>query len=458
MRPTQAAFARSCRLARTRAGWWALGALVGGLLPWLMGCPAPAPLDSSTFCARFVDARVAMLSSCGFLDAEQAGLTQEKILGDCNRMMATRPGPSWTFSLGLAQGCLDKLATGNCFPWVEWCQATHPRNQFGYVQCTTDIDVQTVPEECLPFELGTPKVLGSVCDPRQGCGSRMLSCTGSDQTCGMCTEAPVVVPMYPCGGCAETSYCDGKTKTCLPKKAAREACLFAGECLDRPCVQGVCDYVALGAACTDAYCEPGAYCRGLLWYPSYMNPSPPTPGVCTTRVPTGGACTDGQFDDGCADPRATCLEGVCRIMAPHSLKAGAVCDAQVQCESPLLCSGLVTAGVGNGVCKADELGSSGEPCGYAPRHPSCRYLLSCGWTGTCLPDPLVRLDQSCTDSNQCLEGTCQSSGSAIPAVCAPPIEDGEDCTLARDGCLHGRCIADCPAGCSNPTYHCAPPC
>lgn len=449
MRTTKTAPTRNSRLTRPAAGWLLLGTLALGFTLGLAGCQAP--LDVTTYCQRSTDANVAVMKRCGFLDDAQAELTKKKFLAQCNAMLASQSGPSWAFSLDLAQGCLDQLASHECFAWVEHCQTAHLSDKFGFQSCNTYIDVHSFPADCSPFVHGTaPELAGTACDKRMGCGS--LACTGPDLTCGVCT-APVSPPL-PCGPCDATSYCDTQTKTCQPKKAAHAACLSSAECLDRPCTGNTCDYVALGATCVyNPDCGPAAYCRGLRWSSQAV---PVTPGVCAARILTGGACVDEQLDDGCAEMNASCGNGICRVVPAHSLQAGAVCDAQVQCADPLLCAGLGSALGGTGICGPTDLGSAGQPCGQGR---ACRYLLSCDGTGTCQPDSVALLNQDCTNGGStCIEGLCQLSGPGNPALCLPLIEDGGVCTPDRGGCLHGRCVPDCLSNCSSSIYHCAPPC
>ncbi len=433
------------------AAWsrWRFVAVVV-VLPLLGSCEAP--LDAATFCPRYVDANLAMMRSCGLLAESHAEQAKTKLLSDCTKIIASRSGPSWEFSVSLAKDCIDQVSARACFAWVESCQTEHPATKYGYDSCGADRELAHFQLSCFPFVHGSaPQTAGAVCDRRMGCGT--LSCELGDHTCGVCTVPEPVNSS--CKSCDYTThYCDSASKTCLPLKPEHAACTSRYECLNRPCTNLTCDFQKLGAMCVGTTdCGPTAYCNG--WREN-RQPGPFAYGVCTQRIPTGSACTDQQFDDGCAEKGATCLEGICKVVPPRSLSAGQVCDAQVQCAPPLFCAGLLPNGVGNGVCKDAILSEERGRCGYSTTL-GCRYPLQCSLIGICQQPALSLINEACEgagDAN-CIQGTCQQTAPGLPKTCQPLLDDGADCTFNQEACVHERCILDCPT-CT--TSHCAPPC
>lgn len=438
--------------------WRFIAALAGLVLPLLTGCEAPVNVD--TFCQRFASANVSQLSRCDLLDNSQAELAQKAFLRSCSRMMASHSSDPYEFSVPIAQSCLDNITSRTCFSGVEDCQAQHLIGKYGFYNCNVGYEKQQISAApCIPF-IRRPytRPLGAACSGNGSCGDELI-CKGvpNGYACGVCMVADPAPNPSPCGGCKDSFYCDTNTKTCIPKTPQGGACDQDYTCLDRPCFDHTCDYRKLGGSCVySTDCHADAFCKGGSYFQSSAQ-LPPTIvyGVCTARIPTGGACTDQQIDDGCVEKDASCLQGVCKVVPPHSLANGEVCDAQVQCAPPLFCTGLVTLYRKDGVCKPAGLSSIGQPCNRNEGSGMCRYPLHCSWDQTCAPDTFAMLGEHCTNETPCFEGYCGArSITDRESVCLPFREDGESCGDYQDTCLHGRCIPNCLKDGPNTPYWC----
>jgi hypothetical protein len=351
----------------TLSRWRFLAALAGLVLPLLTGCEAPLSVD--TFCQRFANANIAQLSRCDLLDDAQTELAKKTFLLSCNRMVASYNSDPYEFSVPLAQSCLDEITSRTCFSRVEDCQAKHRGDRYGYYACDVYYERQGIPAQpCIPFTRRPyTRRFGAACSDNWSCGDELhCKSVASGTSCGVCVGADPTPDLSPCGSCKDSFYCDTSTNTCIAKTPQGGACDQNYSCLDRPCFDHTCDYQKLGGSCVfstdchaDAFCKGGSFMRGPIT-------SPPTIvyGVCTARIATGGACTDQQIDDGCAEKDASCLQGVCKVVSPHSLAEGEVCDAQVQCAPPLFCAGLFSPYRKDGVCKPAAQASLGQSCGY----------------------------------------------------------------------------------------------
>ncbi len=366
-------------------------------------CHKPTPLTPETLCKPLAVARREFEVRCGTIDAANAVDAERYIENQCELARERRTWPGWSFDAELAQTCVDQWATRHCFASFAACMATRegPSPKYGWPQwCSTSVDTPQLPFDCLGFVYAQPSTAGAACDTLGGCDGG-LACFGGGSSdlydCGTCaTPMPPPPPVCPAPTTCPPDACDAYAQACTP--------------------------IPLGSPCgLKSSCGPSAYCRGLRWSPSIMFQSGVTLGVCAARLQTGAACTDEQLDDGCAEPRASCLNGICTVVQPFALDAGQACDAYDQCRDPLFCSGLDPDAPSQGTCAA---------------YPSPATA------------PSARLGESCQGEWTCSEGVCLIS----TGVCAPALDDGAACTAPLGSeCKHGLCVTPCPGGCTDGT-------
>jgi hypothetical protein len=142
-------------------------------------------------------------------------------------------------------------------------------------------DVCTVPATNLPS--------GAACSVGPSTCEAGLVCNPGTYVC-----SPPVAIGKRCDSetdCVDGAWCEGD---CEPFTPVGDACTAIVECGPTArCYQNVCQaLVVTGAPCTDSGgCMPSDYC-------------PPATGVCTTRIPIGGACPVAPVSDSdqpCAD-------------------------------------------------------------------------------------------------------------------------------------------------------------
>jgi hypothetical protein len=239
------------------------------------------------------------------------------------------------------------------------------------------------------------------------------------------------VPLSAAGGpcdpgdhadCAEGLDCAGST--CLVENGGH--CLSNLECVETCISESCAPLSGSGSPCDpgdDDDCLLGQSCQ-----------------VASTCGP-GTPCPGGNED--CTAPTDTCIDDVCRDLAP----TGSACDApadDADCEAGNLCVGgtclrgdgqpctannqCVNVCTDNGVraCRAPSV--TNGPCDVADAAADCTTGHACPG-GECL-----RVNgEGCSDNAQCVE-VC------IIDACAPPSTVGGACDETSD-CLAGTCEA-----------------
>ncbi|MBK7858317.1 MAG: hypothetical protein IPJ65_06780 [Archangiaceae bacterium] len=283
--------------------------------------------------------------------------------------------------------------------------------------------------------------------------------------------------------CTATSQCQaglycpaGASRTCTSLRADGAPCTTSTECATPLCnrapqvgvdagVRG-CGYLGLGQPCwSNGDCGPSNHCRGYIFA---RTDAGAVAGTCAVKDLDGAPCTNSatRINDSCANPRATCLDGTCRVTPPYSRVLGQTCDSPAQCGSssrcdyadPLTyeghCVALLPDGAacdGDGECllgsycsfvdgMCTRYGGRNDVCGGAAGR-DCLSGLSCevGPTGLDQCTPMSAVGGTCNATNgpQCYGSFCSVTGS----MCVARQANGAPCTLSSQ-CESRRCLAN----------------
>ncbi len=341
------------------------------------GCPSGTVCDGAVNCVRLNGVPCLIGSQC------LSGLCVDEVCcdGACTEAChsCVQPG-SEGLCLPIPRG---KDPDNDC-PGLDVCDGEGGCSAFGGEECTGD-------ESCLSGHCAD----GVCCD--QACEGLCRSCAlaGAEGTC-----TPVPYGQDPDDECPGAAVCDGDERC---RSGAGTPCESDLDCLEGPCVHGVCCMSPCRGPCQR--CDlPGKEGRCARIEPG-TDPNDACPGqaVCDSlsrcRLPGGEPCGDGE----------ECLSGLC--------SDGVCCDEE--CRGPCRsCSLQGTAGVCTGV-----------PVGSDPDE-ECPGEGVCGPSGTCL----LGAGAECSDDRSCITGHCTDR------VCCDRACE-EVCHSCRLEASIGRCIA-----------------
>ncbi|WP_375765289.1 hypothetical protein NR798_26605 [Archangium gephyra] len=284
--------------------------------------PSPSPLEPAEFCEEFARVQCERLASCKIIAEGGNDLCVSDLTSRCQKNQEELT-EGWRFLPDEAERCLEQLPQEICHRGLAECYEkywnVHPR--YGVETFCQSQAFLWRPESCYPYEL-RPAALGGSCHSDSGCAEGYCGRPRPSDDFffwGYCVPASEPRPGEigePCGeGSCQSDHCDPSTQRCGYRPLGEE-----------------CDH--------ELECGPDAYCKG---YRNYVVIPPAQPnqwnrGVCTPRIPDGGACVDEQWDDGCRAGAFNCLGGTCVQVEPYSLELGAECDFLEQCRDGLTCS------------------------------------------------------------------------------------------------------------------------
>jgi hypothetical protein len=294
--------------------------------------------------------------------------------------------------------------------------------------------------------------LGGNCSPNGDCAAGVCSGFAYYTPTAACPSCvPLAAEGDPCSlasnngfGCQAGSYCSNLPDgggLCTATKTVGSACMSGFECDSNTCVYyseingggPLCGPIAAGDPCSDdSQCGPTSFCAGLrrMNFGSML-----TKGMCTARTPLGQPCTDGQFDDGCADG-GSCLDGLCTRTTQQA--TGDPCDSDSECArgycsrmGPYLPSGMPAP---DGTCIGDL--AQGAAC---MRWGTCQPGLFCSDEMTCQPSR--NRGDSCADAgtNSCGEWICISVDGGM--VCDDYLQPGQPCSTGSQCPSPFNCVS-----------------
>ncbi|MHB8876529.1 MAG: hypothetical protein ACYC8T_22770 [Myxococcaceae bacterium] len=393
------------------------------LLFALAGCTAPLPPGPPP-------------ENPGFISGvSDAGVSPEAFCGESSRVFCERM---------LACGEIDSVQRASCVAeYTEWCdRGTGKKLSAGVLLldplaaracfdrlsagCGTLYDS---PDECRnELLIRAGRQPGGTCSEHDDCTTGV--CGNFDGgACPTCQPLPGLGQS--CSGWVgcdpQGSWCPGALpdggQVCQPLKASGSPCTSASECADHVCrytpflspdggtaPPAVCGAGRSGDGCRfDGDCAAGWYCRL---------------GACAPRVPTGQPCTNREPNDGCLEPRATCLNGVCVLVPDYSLPLGAECDSPWQCQPQLACAGGRPYMDGGATSACVARSNLGDTCDSRDR--TCPLGATCIY-GKCAA--LLPAGVPCTSTEQCkrLLNCVPPADGGTERVCTPRAAVGESC-------------------------------
>lgn len=321
----------------------------------------------------------------------------------------------------------DACAAGTCTSSPKDCSGQDDQCNLGVCEAGTGT--------CLT----SPRDDGTTCDDSDictesdqctggTCAGSTLNCSNFDSQCGAGACNAVL------GRCEARAFEDGKN--CDDS----DACTVADSCSGGVCTGTAKDCSALGSECTVGECDPAN-------------------GECSpTAVAAGTACDDGlnctdsdQCFSGvctgtavdCSDLDSPCGAGLCEpasgaCIVSH-LPAETSCDDEDPCTGHDVCDGLGVCSGGTALCFACQGLNDGDPCDDGD---ACTITTTCqlqsGGALSCIAAAEVDCAGFDTD---CAVGACVLATGACdtaPRLNGTACDDGDACTES-DQCVTGTC-------------------
>jgi hypothetical protein len=289
--------------------------------------------------------------------------------------------------------------------------------------CLDDWDCAADASGCFtdtPFQSGTLRCapagqLDEPCSDWHGCAKDMYCSLGTCRSSLFGQPAGGACSYYwncsdPCARCVIT---DG-AGVCDRRGGLGDACTLTSECAtDLGCIDGVCNWAAVGAACDilTIPCEFPALCASGCWEHDNRQAACEGTGACTYTFDTFanyGFCD--PIPGGTLDYRCEAIPG-----AGEPCLFG-LCDTGYYCQA--------------GYCQ--NLAGVGMPCSPSGNSaPLCWNFLVCGDTGVCVAP--CQLDADCGASEWC-------NLAAAPPVCV--AVDPGNCTTSNQ-CADDQFCTNC---------------
>lgn len=374
-------------------------------------------------------------------------LTSDDIDGVCSLYPGTGPPPECTTDAECDDKfqCVDGKCVGgicapcssheNCGGDNDYCLTGFPDgNLYCGMNCTSDTDCGAG-NKCFDLGGGIKQCLPETLD----CSGSAVQCT-TDEQCpsGYTCQDGSCVPVSP-PECTDDSQCmtgyvcqDGR---CVPDTSAHlpicSECTSDDECgYDNDlCITTYPDGTTFpdGKSYCGRWCESGDCGAGYECFTFSDKPAQclPSDHVCRKCNPIDlSGCDEGYYCD-----FQSCSVGVCRPGYPGTVKVGAICGSDLDCES-LQCIPQITGSY----CSATCIPTGAEICPY----PLTCQPLEYGACGYCSCDS-GRMGDVCKDDSTCQSGGCLTLPDGSAKVCSMycggviGCPANFDCQLSPDG-------------------------